>query len=308
MRNEIANFHQLVELALKSSNMNTMRPVIEKELLHYDILFCLDSEGLLNQLTFQGGTSLRLCYGGTRLSEDLDFAGGVDFTAKKLNAMKDCIETYISSRYALEVLVKEPNELKKDPAYAEITIDVWQIAVITHPEKKDLPRQKIKLEVANIPAYTSEPRSLLVNYDFLPNSYSDMLITTETLNEILADKMISLSAQQRYIRYRDIWDIPWLIQQGAKIDSALVEKKLQDYKLTHFDKLLEARIQSLPTIITGNQLSNEMRRFIPTDVFDRTLATDRFKQYLINTHLEQHMKLKNILFGKSEQSESEFKM
>lgn len=40
-----------------------MRPVIEKELLHYDILFTLDKAGLLSALTFQGGTSLRLCYG-----------------------------------------------------------------------------------------------------------------------------------------------------------------------------------------------------------------------------------------------------
>ncbi|CDG92427.1 hypothetical protein XBP1_330002 [Xenorhabdus bovienii str. puntauvense] len=28
---------------------------------------------------FQGGTSLSLCYGGNRFSEDLDFAGGKDF-------------------------------------------------------------------------------------------------------------------------------------------------------------------------------------------------------------------------------------
>ncbi|HET6629122.1 MAG TPA: nucleotidyl transferase AbiEii/AbiGii toxin family protein, partial [Woeseiaceae bacterium] len=46
------------------------RPVVEKELLHYDILFALDTEGLLDPLTFQGGTSLRLCYGAQRFSED----------------------------------------------------------------------------------------------------------------------------------------------------------------------------------------------------------------------------------------------
>ena len=53
-----------------------MRPVIEKEILHYDILFCLDQAGLLKDLVFQGGTCLRLCYGANRFSEDLDFAGG----------------------------------------------------------------------------------------------------------------------------------------------------------------------------------------------------------------------------------------
>lgn len=34
--------------------------VIEKELLHYEILRILDKEGILETLTFQGGTCLRL--------------------------------------------------------------------------------------------------------------------------------------------------------------------------------------------------------------------------------------------------------
>lgn len=76
-----------------------MRPVIEKELIHYDLLYALDREGLLNDLVFQGGTSLRLCYGGNRFSEDLDFAGGVDFTSRQLAEMKTCIQDYLSTRY-----------------------------------------------------------------------------------------------------------------------------------------------------------------------------------------------------------------
>jgi len=61
-----------------------MRPIIEKELQHYDFLFCLDQAGLLDTRVFQGGTSLRLCYGGSRFSEDLDFADGKEFTSARL--------------------------------------------------------------------------------------------------------------------------------------------------------------------------------------------------------------------------------
>jgi len=68
-----ADFNTMVDLAMTAPGRGHMRPVIEKELLHYDILFCLDKEGLLDQLTFQGGTSLRLCHGSPRFSEDLDF-------------------------------------------------------------------------------------------------------------------------------------------------------------------------------------------------------------------------------------------
>lgn len=65
---EPANFAALVGKAMNFSGRGHMRPVIEKELLHYDILFSLDKEGLLDILTFQGGTSLRLCYGAPRFS------------------------------------------------------------------------------------------------------------------------------------------------------------------------------------------------------------------------------------------------
>jgi predicted nucleotidyltransferase component of viral defense system len=76
---------------MQVENVSHMRSVIEKELLHYDILFALEKGGLLDKLTFQGGTSLRLCYGGNRFSEDLDFAGGKDFSSAMLADMKHCI-------------------------------------------------------------------------------------------------------------------------------------------------------------------------------------------------------------------------
>lgn len=37
-------------------------PVIEKEILHHDILAVMVKQGAMQQLTFIGGTSLRMCY------------------------------------------------------------------------------------------------------------------------------------------------------------------------------------------------------------------------------------------------------
>ena len=137
MKTEQENFAQLVNLAMQTTNVSHMRAVIEKELLHYDILFALERGGFLDKLVFQGGTSLRLCYGGNRFSEDLDFAGGKEFNSLMLKDIKACIEKYIGERYGLEVTVKEPKELKKDPKYSELKIDKWQVAVVTAPQRKD---------------------------------------------------------------------------------------------------------------------------------------------------------------------------
>jgi predicted nucleotidyltransferase component of viral defense system len=309
MKIDSANFNQLVDRALQAGKIVYMRSVVEKELLHYDILFCLDQAGLLDDLVFQGGTSLRLCYGGNRFSEDLDFAGGVEFSAAKLAKMKDCIEAYIGARYGLEVSVKEPALLKEDPQYADLKIAKWQIAIVTAPERKDVPKQRIKIDVANIPAYTKQPLPLTINYDFLPDGYDDMLVLTETLDEILADKLVSLSANQRYIRYRDLWDLPWLLQQGAKLNAELVKQKINDYKILAFNNLLSARVQSLPEIINDGKFSEEMRRFLPADVFNRTLATDKFNVYLTNTLTTLHDDLsRSLSVHEMDIQQNEFKM
>lgn len=306
MKIDQENFALLVNKAMQVENVSHMRSVIEKELLHYDILFALEKGGLLDKLTFQGGTSLRLCYGGNRFSEDLDFAGGKDFSSAMLADMKHCIEKYIGERYGLEVTVKEPKDLKQDPKYSELSIDKWQIAVVTSPERKDLPKQKIKVEVANIPAYTREPQPLQINYDFLPDGYSDTLILTESLDEVMADKIISLPATTRYVRHRDIWDLAWLQQQGATLNMDLVKNKVSDYKLEHFNKMLENFLDRLPSIVSSEAFIAEMKRFLPTDVFDRTLAQDKFQVYLQNTLAKLFKTVSNELLGNV--TNNEFRM
>lgn len=275
------NFNQLVERAMSITGRTHMRPAIAKELLHYDILFCLDKCGLLNKLTFQGGTSLRLCYGASRLSEDLDFAGGADFATANLIDMKHCLENYIGARYGLEIVVKEPKEMTSIPQNQDIKVDKWQIGITTSPERKDLPKQKIKIEVTNVPAYSRVPRALQQNYDFLPDGYSDTLIMTETLDEIMADKLIALVSCQRYVRYRDIWDLRWLAQQGAKINAEYILAKIRDYKETEYAENLQKMIKRLDEIIRGKDFQDEMLRFIPADVRQRTLQKDNFIDFLI---------------------------
>ncbi len=282
MTNSPENFSALVERALRVEGQHHMRPVIEKELLHYDILFALDKEGLLKQLTFQGGTALRLCYGAQRFSEDLDFVGGNDFSTTMLMDMKHCIETNIGNRYGLAVTVKEPKDMMDEPTYRDIKIDKWQVSIVTAPARKDLPHQKIKIEVGNIPAYSRVPRAILTNYDFIPDGYRDMLIMTETLDEIMADKLIALVNCQRYVRHRDIWDLRWLKQRGAKINSDYIQAKIKDYHIENYIVKLNQMMTQLREIIMGAAFFNEISRFIPMDVQERTFKNESFKEFLFS--------------------------
>ncbi|MET3814335.1 nucleotidyl transferase AbiEii/AbiGii toxin family protein [Pantoea sp. UYEF8] len=297
-------FDALVEEAVRQGDLANLRPVVQKELLHYDILFCLSEAGLLRALTFQGGTSLRLCYGSNRFSEDLDFAGGPDFCSADLAQMKDCIEDYLGKRYGLKVTVKEPNELRTEPQYAEVKVDKWQISVTTAPERKDLPRQRIKIEIANIPAYTHAWRQLVRNYTVLPDGYSDTLIRVETLEEVLADKLVSFPATTNRIRYRDMWDLVWLNQQGAKINANLVRKKLQDYKIDDFENNLQTRINSLSDIITEGKFHSEMKRFIPSTVYETSLGKEGFSSFLLDSLRGLMNQLRKDLYIENDKNDS----
>ena len=271
-----ADFNALVERAMQAGNRSHMRPVIEKELFHYDILFALDRDGFLDGLTFQGGTALRLCYGAQRFSEDLDFVCGRQFDFAQLRGMKASIERYLDRRYALAVTVKEPRDLAGEPDARRVGVHKWQIRITTAPARRDLPKQMIKVEVAGVPAYTRVPRLLGRNYDFLPDGYADMIVLTESLDEIMADKIVSLVDCTAYVRHRDIWDLHWLQRQGARFDAELIQRKREDYGATDYGEKAESFIGRLPGILHGSEFRDQMSRFIPVDVQEGTLRKEKF--------------------------------
>ena len=60
-------FERLVAQVLQNQGeLVPLRTVVEKELLHHDILREMSTTGLLDSLTFIGGTCLRTCCGSNR--------------------------------------------------------------------------------------------------------------------------------------------------------------------------------------------------------------------------------------------------
>ncbi len=101
-------FHGRVSQAVNEIPWDVSRTLIERELLHYDLLQALDEVGLLNNLIFHGGTALRLCHGNPRLSEDLDFCTTSRLTEDTTLAVSPAIVHHLKSRYDLEVRCKPP--------------------------------------------------------------------------------------------------------------------------------------------------------------------------------------------------------
>ena len=120
-------FDQLVDVALRTrADLASLRPVVEKELLHHDILREVSEAGLLAGLTFIGGTCLRTCYGSARLSEDLDFTGGSDFRRGDLAGLATILTDRLQTRYGLPVRVSEPGKSGGN-------VSTWKLVIETRP-------------------------------------------------------------------------------------------------------------------------------------------------------------------------------
>lgn len=254
-----------------------MLPVIEKELLHYEILNAMDRARLLEHLSFQGGTCLRLCYSSERYSEDLDFAGGTDFLPSTMRDLRKILIEALSRRYLAQVEVVEPSVTARE-------VFSWQLRIVTAPRRKDLPMQRISVEVARIDAHTRAVLPLKVNYAGLPPSYGNILMICESLEEICADKLKAFITAP-HIRYRDLWDLRWIARQ-AGFDreplADLLSQKLDDYQAGKLFLQNLPRLQDLATIVDSPEFIGQMRRFLPTEAVADTLERELFREHLVD--------------------------
>lgn len=269
-------FDRLVLQALQAKpELTAVKAVVEKELLHHDILREMSAAGLLAGLTFIGGTCLRACYGSVRLSEDLDFTGGADFTRDMLARLAGVLVARLEARYGLKVTVGEP---KKET----LGVDTWKLSVMTHPERKDLPAQRVRIDICAIPSHDRRPM-MLRNVYGVDLGTSGLILQAQSREEILADKIIALALRPNRIKNRDLWDIAWLKHQGIELPLALVPAKITDYRHTvaEFRSQLEARLSALradPAI--RRDFVKEMQRFLPAATVRETVEKEPYWEYL----------------------------
>ena len=252
-------FDELVTEALKNQpNLLSLRVVVEKELLHHDILRTLSQNNLLTDLTFIGGTCLRTCYGGIRLSEDLDFTGGRDFTRNCLSTMGCILTDTLKEKYGLEVIVKEP---LKDIN----NVDTWKIKIETKPKQKHLSVQRINIDICAVPSYEKQPM-LLINPYGVDMGTSGLVIQAQSREEIYADKLLAFAFRPNRLKYRDFWDMIWLHQQGLKPRFELIPNKLNDRNLTS-EYFIDQFNKRQKLLEEDNKLEiafkKEMHRFLP---------------------------------------------
>jgi predicted nucleotidyltransferase component of viral defense system len=284
-------FDQLVNQALKNrEDLAPLRMVVEKELLHHDILRVLSKSGLLAGLTFIGGTCLRACYGSNRLSEDLDFTGGAAFSKESLSAMAHVLTANLKTKYGLAVEVSEP-------VREEGNVKTWKLKMQTRPGRKDLPAQRINIDVCAIPSYQLRPMVLLNPYG-VEMGTSGLILNTESREEIFADKLLAFAMRPNKIKNRDLWDMAWLHQQAVKPELALISQKLTDHHIEResYLQLFQERCAMLGTDpALATEFRKEMQRFLPFELVSQTVEQEAFWDFLIHLMQDFSAQIKQTL-------------
>lgn len=205
---------------------------------------------------FQGGTALRLMYGGARFSEDLDFV----FREKNDPGFE-------SPEQALRGL---PAFVSRQAAYYQgVALGRRKGSAMLARFRLSLrtpgrpPGLYIHLEFANVPSRRPQARLLRVGPVDVP-------VIVEDEVEILCDKLVALALRE-FIKGRDLWDIAFLSRERriALPPASLILEKARDYGCER-PRLL-SRLESRLPQLSGEgleALEAEMKRFLPRPLFE----------------------------------------
>lgn len=266
----------LRQVVASNPDYAAITPVVEKEILHHDIIAVMVKEGLMHTLTFIGGTSLRMCYNSARLSEDLDFNGGHNFKPSDFDGLEIELQEHLQNKYETEVWVNKPLSGKQGDTSS------WKISIEKEANRPDLPRQKMHIDVCSIPSFDTEKRALINHYNIVVPT-EGLLIPVQSLQETLADKFIALAYRARRIKPRDLWDIVWIKQRGVNVSQELINKKLaaRGKERPDFIEALDVQIKKLlKDSEVREDFNREMSRFVPSAIKTRTLDSPEYWGYL----------------------------
>lgn len=199
-------------LAHYPPNLQMFRESILKEYLQYKILNSIYNSSYSDKMAFSGGTALRIIYGNSRFSEDLDF-DNFDLTEEEFENIGEVIkkdleleglqiELGIVTRNAYRLKIRIPR-LLFDSGLSQLREQKILIQVDTEPQKFDYE----------------------LNKPFL-NKFEVFTQINAVPKDLLLAQKIYTAFKRKRIMGRDFYDVVFLYGIGAKPNLAYLGEKL----------------------------------------------------------------------------------
>lgn len=247
---------------------------ILRELFQRLVLYVLTIRNIEKYYIFQGGTAVRFIYKSPRFSLDLDFTViNRDFktVGQDMNDIVKHLNKLLTHDSIPVIKTREKTSLKEGFYRCYLVFDTMSLL-----------RRKIKIKLELLRGkYFFEPyRALLeIQYPFR----SVFSILAKTKNQILADKIASLAGgfHRGYIRWRDLFDIYWLVRKnGARLEHDYFKKEFGSWVETVKD--LQKLRDYLLTLLERNELDQTLRD-IKLLLPDSLLRSDMLIEYISTT-------------------------
>jgi len=236
---------------------------IMREYLQLLVLDKLYQLKLSSQVYFKGGTAIRLLLGSARFSEDLDF------------------DTALNKKELTGLITQLEKEIQTELPTSQI--------VLLHSGQRSI-RYRLRYQDEEIKYPLVIRLDLGINEEPLDPQTSALttafpiivfpLINHQSPAEILAEKITALMSRGKG---RDVFDLWYLLEQGVKIKTDLVQDKFKAAGIkadsAQLTTLLSQRLDKFPL----KKLEQDLGKFLPKDKRGViNLLVNRIKQHLIN--------------------------
>lgn len=199
-------------MAAYPENLRAFKESVLKEYLQYKILNSIFNSEHAGKLAFLGGTALRIVYGSTRFSEDLDFDNFALTEAEFIDLSKIIQKDLILEGLEVEINTVTRNAYRIKMRIPKLLFDSGLSAMSEH---------KILVQVDAVPQnfeYVTD-KPLLNKFDV----FTQINVVPKDL--LLAQKIFA-SVNRRRIMGRDFFDIVFLYGIGAKPNFAYLKKNI----------------------------------------------------------------------------------
>jgi len=221
--------------------------VQERDYVQHVLLWLLYRRG--QALVYKGGTALRMVYGGSRYSEDLDFNAQDDEAALRL-LWQEIVGRLID--FGIHAQIRR--EWISDVGYSfEVS---YQGPLY---DGRDRSKGKVRIDLNRRPEPVETRRALVTS------DYADVrpfVVTVLTAEQLAAEKLRALLVRGKP---RDLYDVWLLLSQGVRPGQALLQSKLALYDMEWGP---EALLASLDGVRAGweRDLRHLLPQFVPYEV------------------------------------------
>lgn len=239
-------------------NLQHFERSILREYLQYKILQAIFDSKHASKLAFLGGTALRIVYGNTRFSEDID----LDNFSLSWAEFEEVIQK-VSRFLTLEGFEVEVKNIRKGAYHCNLRFP----ELLYEQGLSPLPGEKILIQVdTTAQGYDYQPEAILLNkFDV----FTEIRVTPL---DILLSQKIFTSVKRKRPKGRDFYDITFLAGR-TKPDYGFLKQKLG----TENEIQLKEEIQSRITDYDFKAIANDVAPFLMSQ--NEIKRVEKFREF-----------------------------